>query len=269
VGPLAKTIKSLEFFTKTIFNSHPENYDDLCIPLPWKEPVLSGRKLVFGVIKCDKYVTPTPAVARALERTITAVKKQGHEVIEWEAFNHDKLDAVADAVFTSDGAKFVTAAREGEPLFPYMEPYGRAVERTGSEIWGFQVDILKTQREYFKRWNDSRKLSKSGQIMDGIIMPTAPVSSHPAHHFSYVGYTSIWNAIDYPSVTYPVLESDKSIDDKPDHTPLSEKDRKVWLDYNPATYDKGMVGLQIVCRRYEDEKAVKLAAVIAEALENL
>ncbi|ANB14668.1 Amd2p [Sugiyamaella lignohabitans] len=266
VGPLSRSLESLEYFTKLIFNSNPENYDPTANPIPWREPIIP-EKLVFGVIRTDNYVEPTPAVKRAVERTVAALESQGHEVIEWEPYMHARMDDILDKTFVADGGKFVKSSRQGEPLFPYMEPYGKVQESGCSLLWELNYERSEIEMEYFKRWQDSGKLSKSGRRMDGIIVPASPVSSHPPHHFSYVGYTSVFNAIDYPAVVYPVLKSDSSIDGKPAHEPLSEKDRKVWEAYNPEEYDNGCVGLQIVCRRHEDEKALALAKVIRDALQ--
>jgi amidase len=266
VGPMSRSLESVEFITKTVFNANPEAFDPHCVPVPWREPQLPD-KLVFGVVRTDNNVEPTPAVKRALEVTIESLKRRGHEVVEWEPYQHARLETLVEMAFVADGGRFVHKSRGEEPLFPYMAPYGEVKEAGVSTLWEINYERATIEEEYFRRWNNSHQITESGRPVDGLIVPASPVSSHPSHHFCYVGYTSVFNALDYPSVLYPVLWSDAAIDGKPDHAPLSEKDRKVWDSYDPEAYHSGRVGLQIVCRRHEDEKAIALAKVITKALD--
>jgi amidase len=277
-------------------SSHPERFDPTVNPVGWHEADLSGGRfkvngqanngqttgqtnghsnghgdpsdrLVFGYYMTDGYVEPTPAVKRAMKMAIDAVQSAGHEVVEWEPYQHDVLDGILDRVFTSDGGKFVAESRKDEPLFPYMRAYGKSTEIGAGELWELNHKRAAVEREYFRRWNESGRLTKSGRRVDALICPVAPVSGHPPHHATYVGYTSVWNAVDYPAIAIPVTTADKTIDGKPDHEPLSKKDRKVWADYNPEVYHGGRVGLQVVCRRYEDEKVIAVARLVSEALK--
>lgn len=287
VAPLSRTHESLEYLSKALLSGHPERFDPTANPIGWHDmssevkhgptcnsdgasngtASTSKDSLIFGYYLTDGYVETTPAVKRAMRMAIDAVKKAGHEVVEWKPYKHDVLDGIMDRVFTSDGGKFVHESRKDEPLFPYMKAYGTAKEIGAGELWNLNYERSLIEMEYFKRWNDSGKLTSSGKCIDAIICPIAPVSGHPPHHFTYVGYTSLWNALDYPAVAFPVTRADKTIDDKPEHEPLSKKDSKVWNDYDPETYDGGFVGLQVVCRRHEDEKAIALSRVVTESIK--
>lgn len=85
----------------------------------------------------------------------------------------------------------------------------------------------------------------------------------------YVTYTSYWNLVGYPSVAFPVLKSDASIDGKPDIEPISDFEKQLWNGYDPIACDGECVGLQVINGRFEDEKALKLAGDITDALEKL
>jgi amidase len=136
-------------------------------------------------------------------------------------------------------------------------------------MWALQRERARVERANFTQWNNSRKISQSGQIMDGLIAPVTAVPAYPHHNAYYAGYTNYWNILDYPSVSFPVLRADASVDGKPDYEPLSKADELLWKDYESADCDGGCVGLQIVTRRYEEEKALKLAQVISDALKHV
>lgn len=81
VGPLGTTVGALRLVTKGLLSTEPWSHDPLVVEMPWKaEQEKLPEKLVFAVLRYDGVVGVTPPIKRALEMTIEAVKKQGHEV---------------------------------------------------------------------------------------------------------------------------------------------------------------------------------------------
>lgn len=267
-GPMARDLESVELLAKLLYNSHPELLDENCVPIPWREPALL-KKLVFGVLRSDKICRPTPAVTRAIEKAVEAVKAQGHEVIEWEPVNASVVNDIMMVFFTSDGGALFKESMEDEPLLD-SATFGpdQFKEISTSKVWAAQRERSKTEKALLAQWNKTRELSESGQMMDGIISPVSAAPAYP-HHKAVHPYTGYWNMMDYPSVSFPVLEADASIDGKPDFEPASDAEKRFWDDFDPIACDGGSVGLQIITRRYEDEKALNLAGVISDALKKL
>lgn len=48
-------------------------------------------KLVFGVLKHDGLVSPTPPVRRAIDMVVEKLEGLGHEVIEWKPPSHKQI----------------------------------------------------------------------------------------------------------------------------------------------------------------------------------
>ncbi|KAL8725200.1 MAG: hypothetical protein Q9166_007508 [cf. Caloplaca sp. 2 TL-2023] len=68
-------------------------------------------------------------------------------------------------------------------------------------------------------------------------------------------------------VVVPVTKADKTIDKfYDDYQPLNETDRKNWKAYDSEVYDGAPVGLQIVARKWEEEKVWAIAKIINDAL---
>ncbi|CAN6656440.1 hypothetical protein TRVA0_029S00342 [Trichomonascus vanleenenianus] len=268
VGPLAKDLESLEFLIKTVFNSNPQEYDHHMIPLPWKEPELPS-KLVFGVLRHDGVVKPVPSVQRAIERAVEAVKKQGHEVIEFEPYDFAKLHEINLKLTVGDGFAYGKALLDGDAIPTTMADVIYCESLTAQAMYALQCERMGIDEAIADQWKKSYMFSKSGRRMDGLISPVAAVPAHPHHDAFYIGYTSAWNTLDYPSVAFPVLRADARIDDKPLRNYWGAFDKAIWEDYDPVHYDGSHVGLQVITRRFEDEKAVRLAGVIRDALNDL
>lgn len=137
------------------------------------------------------------------------------------------------------------------------------------------------EQYYLTLWQDSQ--------LDAIICPVKPyVGMKPrmwAKSKPYIGYTSIWNCLDYAALTIPVMEAEENAEVNQawsKHTPCNESDR---INYEQCMYSnthliakglpvrddydliRGMpVGAQIVGGRFGEETCVAVAKVVADAL---
>ncbi|KAL9036399.1 MAG: hypothetical protein Q9214_006152 [Letrouitia sp. 1 TL-2023] len=99
-------------------------------------------------------------------------------------------------------------------------------------------------------------------------MPVAPHAAVIPGKFYHTAYTECINLLDYTVVVIPVTKADKSLDKAPEnYEPLNDIDAKNWDAYNADTYDGAPVGLQIVGRKYEEEKVWAIAKIISSILQ--
>jgi amidase len=81
VGPLATSVGALKLVIKGLLSTRPWEQDPLVLELPWRtEHEKLEKKLAFGVITHDGVVGLTPSIRRAIDMTVEALRKQGHEV---------------------------------------------------------------------------------------------------------------------------------------------------------------------------------------------
>jgi amidase len=118
-----------------------------------------------------------------------------------------------------------------------------------------------------------------------LIGPTTPYSSVEHGKFKYVGYTGVFNIVDYAAVSFPCgVTVGKEIDrSKPRHRPHSDLDKEIhaeckfylFLQQQVLTFIvvdsqhvvHGMpVSLQLVARRLEEEKVLEMTREIIESL---
>ena len=114
---------------------------------------------------------------------------------------------------------------------------------------------------------DSR-LSPTGRAVDVLIVPTAPHTAMPHRNSRWVGYTKIFNILDYTALNFPAGKASKDLDSKgePDYSPRNPHDAWTWGRYNAETMDGHHVGLQLVGRRFEEEKVLGAATQIEQVL---
>lgn len=73
--------------------------------------------------------------------------------------------------------------------------------------------------------------------------------------------------LEYPAVAFPVTTVDQKLDVQDDtYVALNALDRVNYDLYEPSKYIDAPIGLQLVTRRFEDEKCLAILEVIEKAL---
>lgn len=117
---------------------------------------------------------------------------------------------------------------------------------------------------YNQHWLDTGK--DDGHPVDAILCPVGPGCAPPHDQAKYWNYTSQWNLLEYPAVAFPVGRVDQS--DVPDaqYVPQNEDDKFNHALYTgPDAFRNAPISLQLVTRRYEDEKCIEVLKRIEAA----
>ncbi|KAK6440500.1 hypothetical protein LTR95_003278 [Oleoguttula sp. CCFEE 5521] len=262
-GPMARSVKDLRLFCEHISNAGPWLKDPKCIEMPWRSVTLP-EKLKIAVMWDDGIVTPTPPVKRALKEVVEKLKGKGYEIVEWGPEGHQKALELIAKFFVADGGKSVGKILEvtGEPWRPEMKYYEDAKEIGVYDLWQLQKERTALSKMYLDRW------AASGGV-DAILLPTTPYASVKHGDFKYIGYTGVYNVLDYSAVSFPTgLFADEKVDVSPkDHKALSEFDEAANKDYDAAAVHGIPISLQLVGRRLQEEKMLDLAERVAKDLD--
>ncbi|GAW22997.1 hypothetical protein ANO14919_125440 [Xylariales sp. No.14919] len=262
-GPLARSLPDLEYYCKAVIAAEPWHADPRCLPIPWRQAALPA-KLKIAVLWHDGIVLPTPPVTRALRHTADKLRAVGHDVLDWPPEDHALGTQLLMRMFVADGGKavFRELAKTGEPLRPEMADYGQARELGGFEYWQLHLERTAFQKRYLDRW-------KSAGI-DAILAPVTPFSSVENGKFRHVGYTGVYNVLDYAAMAFPTgIAVDRAVDVLPSDAPrpLSDLDQVVRSEYNAEVVHGMPINLQLVAQRLEEEKCVEMCKVIVKALD--
>lgn len=124
---------------------------------------------------------------------------------------------------------------------------------------------------YAKLWNETK--------IDAILCPNFPTASAIRDSSVSLAYTAVWNLLDYVAVTFPagrVHETDGGAVVPPEtNTPKGDASNffsNLWYEKDehgnvlgPSRYKYAPVGLQLVGRRFEEEKVLAMTRTVVDA----
>lgn len=265
---MARDLSSLCYVSRLVANAKPWEFDPKCTPLPWNEVAfqeVQSRPLVIGLILDDGVVKVHPPIERALRDLASKLEKQGHEVITWDTSDHHECIKLMDQYYTADGCEDILrdVGAAGEPMIPHVQALvDRAKAISVYEYWQLNKGKVALQRKYLNKWNATR--SPSGKPVDVLLSPTTPHPAIPHRALRWVGYTKIWNLLDYPAVTFPVDEVREDVDRLPagSYQPRNELDAWNWSLYEPRTMNGHPINLQVIGKKLNEEKVLGAATII-------
>lgn len=123
---------------------------------------------------------------------------------------------------------------------------------------------------YAAHWNStSTSLGPSGPegMVDVILCPVGPGVAPVLDTARYWGYTSQWNLLDYPAVVFPVSKVGEADAIEETYVPRNADEAynlKLWQENGAEGYKDAPISLQIVGRRYEDEKVIQALEIVKE-----
>jgi amidase len=202
-GPMCRSLRDMDFFTKIILSTKPYLRDPGLIPLPWTGLKTEAKKpLRVGLMWNDGFIHPQPPVTRAVAWALERLSEPKYanilHVKSFKPFNAAEAWTYVRRMYWPDGGK---GARDdvlstGEPILP-LSDWGF---KDATSIDGTGVNELRDQRDRFRydfaeSWND--------QEVDIVIGPAfvGPASAHDTAF--YWTYTSLFNLVDYPGVVVP------------------------------------------------------------------
>jgi Asp-tRNA(Asn)/Glu-tRNA(Gln) amidotransferase A subunit family amidase len=222
----------------------------------------------------DGVVKPHPPVSRVLQETVRKLEAAGHEIVPWSPGTvHQECVDIMDQYYTADGCEDIKrdVAAGGEPFIPHVEALvNKGKPISVYEYWQLNRRKVAAQKRFLDLWN-STVSPTTGKQIDVLLTPVMPHSAVPHRKCRWVGYTKVFNFVDYPAVVIPAGQVEKGVDEEAAsqmgrYTPRNELDR-----WNRALFDldkmDGMpIGVQIVATRLEEEKVLGAAKMVDRVL---
>ncbi|KAF9485469.1 amidase [Pholiota conissans] len=300
-GPMGRSVEDLELISRVTFGVPSSDY--LVPPLPFRE-VAMPKKLKFGYYTSDNYIKASPACKRAVLETVEALRNAGHECVEFEVPDAHVPFNLFAAIVSADGYKTMLSHLGPDPkesalflatLGPSIPGFIRnfaawVIEKfVGDTLFASTVrssrkkevfetyQLIKAKNEYRNRfYNDVW----SRYEFDSIIAPVQALPQLPhggCNNFSTLAEaTIIYNVLDMPAGCLPVTRVDPAKDHLTDE----------WLTgpglgsrvieggiyrgtkplYDPEALRGMPVNVQLVGKKWEEEKVLAIMKVVDDAL---
>ncbi|KGQ01950.1 hypothetical protein PAAG_11341 [Paracoccidioides lutzii Pb01] len=260
-GPLCTSRAAINLFMEVALAGEPWRLDPSVTPIPWS-PVTLTKQLKIAVEWDDGVVKPHPPVLRALREVADACRKAGMEVVDWVPLDHSRAWDIISALYFTDGGEdaLESLKASGEPILPLskfiIHEQPTVKPHTLAELWKLCIRRDDYRATYAKHWS-ATATSPTGEV-DLILCPATPGCAPPHETSRYWGYTAQWNLLDYPGVVFPVTTVDPAADLRDEnYQPRNEKDLYNHDLYTgPERYERAPVSLQLVGRRFCDEKVI-------------
>ncbi|KAJ4473835.1 amidase signature domain-containing protein [Lentinula aciculospora] len=300
VGPLARSVEDLQTLCRFIFGSSSLSLKDRTIPLYYREPKAMD-KLRIGYYTSDGLIRSSPANKRAVEEVVAALRKKGHECIEIEIPDVTEAMEIFLGLTSADGYEKMTSHLGPDPMDRslWLPVYA---SRIPGFIRKLAVHVLKPldpkfatlvgaiRKKSVRKYNDYIDRKNHWEAMfykevwdkyglDGIIAPVTGLPQVPHGGAEDVGLlaigTILYNVVDSPVGVLPVSHVDPFKDDL-EETWTAQKYGTVIVDhelykskrplYDPHAMSGMPIGIQVVGKKYEDEKVIGMMGILDQAL---
>ncbi|KAF4993498.1 hypothetical protein FGRMN_6427 [Fusarium graminum] len=291
IGPISPLLSNLTTLTKQCLLAEPWLLDPNVVPIPWRQDVfekIQQRPLTIGVILDDGVVRPHPEIQLAVERAAALFEKAGHKVISWSTSEHMSCIEVQDQFYRVDGGEDIMneVGAAGEPLIAHVDALVKSSKPISVyEYWQLNRRKTAAQEAYNKKWNVTANLdgssTDSSACVDVLISPVSPHTAVPHRSSRWTGYSKIWNFLDYTAMSFPFATFGDAAESKSgsfkisisaagdkrrsyvqDHKPRNAIDEWIHGLYDPQSMEGLDIGLQIIGRRFEEEKVLGVATLL-------
>ena len=276
VGPISRRLSTLVSVTRECLRSEPWISDPNVAPLPWRQHIydeMQSRPLKVGLILDDGVVRPHPEVEDAMRRIASLLESAGHVLVPWDTSSHLECIALMDQLYRVDGGEDIRSeiSLAGEPALPHVAALlESAAPASVYEYWQLNRRKVALQQAYNDKWNVSPGLLSSDtefkQVVDVLISPVLPHAAVPHRMVGkWTGYTKIWNFLDYTAMAVPVGEATAELsktEEYRSHSPRNAHDEWNHRIYDPQASNGLPIGIQVIGRRFEEEKVLGVAEVL-------
>lgn len=261
IGPICRYLSDLKMIMEVVLDGEQWKLDPKVPPIGWRsQPEPNSKPGKIGIIKQKGDIHCQPAIVKAIERFEHTVKSKGHEVIELNdtnmPFKYLDMTLIIGRAFLSNGWNDIKQSFKDadEPLTPQLEFCEDFHPVTLEEEW--EIGKLK----YNCQVKFIQFLEENG--IDYIVNPVWGETSFEGGKSNYMlTFTNLFNLLDYSSITLPMGRVELSDTYGEGYTPKGEVDKMTFDGFDLERLVGTPVGLQVVGRKYEEEKVVKLCGV--------
>lgn len=265
VGPMCRFPEDLSLVSEAILNSPLCVTDPKWVPIPWRDELYKKsfeQNLKIGILKWDGEIMPQPPILNRIDKLNELFDSNGIQSRNLKLtkdVSFSKLTDVLLGFYTCDNFEEIKSFCDlgGEPLSDLIQRSFKLPNHVDSLSEYFERVGKKYELQQLmdKWWDDSFDggmdcvISPSYAAPNWLIGDQGKISS---------GYTRSINVLDYTAITIPVGFVNENDETWERDDFQSDHDREVWEYYDKSLMLGKPISLQIICKRYEEEKVIGL-----------
>lgn len=270
-GPLARSVRDIQLFTKVISDARPWDTDPFLLPSPWlgvEAQMNASKPLRIGVWQDHDHIHPMPPVSRAFKLAQDRLRSAGHTLVPFRGPSIAKVWDLQKQWAEVQDLRHMRELISTEPTTTIVKktgiiyPLNPAPEVTLDRLHYLNGRIAQLVVSMTSAWNGNR------EPIDTLLWVPAAHPAVPFDEYTDLTFTGLMNIIDWPAVVLPLNEFVSPNDVKEDSTPenylFGEEDKRIqelWTERREE-----FVGLplsvQLIGRRGEDEKLLAIAKML-------
>ncbi|GEM07545.1 amidase family protein [Rhodotorula toruloides] len=298
MGPMGRSVSDVEALTRVFLDASIDvsRTETGVIPMPYKKDVELPKKLKFGYYLNDGFCKASPACERAVLMAVEALRKKGHECVEFEPPNPLEAMEYFTALTSADRYETLLSFLRGDPVEPALwlvtigpklpAPLRWLLNWVCEKFLGDpkMARLMRASKGKsvveVQEWQHRRDLWEEHGFDAVLCAPQAtPALQHgDTWDLSVLAIgTILWNVIDSSVGLLPMTFVDASLDvpsaswwESQRASPGSALvDKRVYGKggvYDAQAMEGLPVGLQIVGRQYDEERVVELMKVVDQAV---
>ncbi|RDW73593.1 hypothetical protein BP5796_07035 [Coleophoma crateriformis] len=267
-GFLARSIRDVRFAARLVSEAQPWTSNPFLYPSPWLQlDPASFKHLRIAVWHENNFLHLHPPVQRGFEMAQNRLEKAGYALVP---FNGPDISQVWEQQKQWGEIYGLSLLRElisSEPLTEIVKATQMVTREkmpqcpTVEDVRAMNVAISSLIMKMTEAW------MVNGESVDAILWVPAPHTAVPFDKYTYLGFTGLFNVIDWPALALPLgMSVNKAVDERVDVVPFNELDAHIQSLYDPDTFHGLPLSVQLIGRRFEDEKLLAVADKVSQII---
>lgn len=268
-GFLARSVRDISLFSRLTAQSKPWERDPFVYPHPWQGITIPRVKgLRIGVWSSNNYMHLHPPVERGFLAAQEKLRRAGVELVDFQGPDISDVWELQKEWTELQDLSYLRELLSSEPHTDIVKTTEIITKRTPPPalsieyLHNMNARISTLVRQMHEAWNCDEK------PIDALLWVPAPHTAVPFDKYTYLGFTGLFNVIDWPAMVLPLgMFVDRNIDKKTNITPFNSFDAEIQDLYDPESFHGLPLSVQVIGRRFEDEKLLALSHVVHDIIK--
>ncbi|KAL2680340.1 hypothetical protein Neosp_007937 [[Neocosmospora] mangrovei] len=271
-GLMGHSARDIRLASKVVSDARPWEHDPFLYPSPWLG-ITAPTKPRIGIWAPDtpnNYCHLFPPVLRGYLAAQERLRQAGYELIEFTPPDMSEVWELCKAFIHVQGITGLTKEIAKEPIMKIVEKTGTLDSEWANKMITLEDVHLLNQKLALLNIQMKAAWNASGQPLDALLWVTAPNPALPIDEWRDTTFTAVFNAVDWPAISLPLgMRCDQDVDASyVDFKPFSAEDARLQALYEPKKFHGLPLSVQLAGQRFEDEKLLAIAELIAGVIRH-